>query len=801
MRAALSLAVLALALAQAAIAAPSMPGRVFTRAEPPAASLRVDAAETAYRWNAPVAKAAADDGSGRWRVGAELPAPKDLAAPGWQAVAGGFVARFDVASPGAQGLRVRLALAQAGPLDLRVRGAGGRVESMAVAAGAGEAWGPWTEGDRQAVELFSATRPGPAAVRVASIVHFDTALDAKAAGECTIDVKCTTGDAALDAAIAARKTAMARISFVDGGRAFVCTGTLLDSERFPEPFFLTANHCIGRAEVASSITSLWFHEALACGTAQQNPDRVQVAGGMNLVFADPNTDQTLLVMKAPPPSGTTFSGWDAARLAEGGAVVSLSHPAGDVAKWALAAVSGMARVKEWEQPVWLTRFSRGIIQGGSSGSGLFTLAGGSLRLRAVLSATTVGPNGGLSCTNTGELGIYNRFDVFYPQVARYLQASPAPVADDHGNRPAEATAIAVGAAEDTVFGRIDYAGDVDVFRLDVGAAGTLVARSVSGTDLVGVLLDASGERLDSNDDAQFDTNDFGFTRVVAPGTYYLVVTRWESAGTGSYAVKVALAATTANYTDLWWNPAESGWGINLNHQGEKIFATLFTYEAGGGPLWLVLADGARQPDGAFQGTLYRVTGPVFNASPWTAATETAVGTMRLAFPSAERATLTYTYGGTTVTKEIQRQRFSPQRTACAWSAFDRSYATNFQDLWWNPTEPGWGINLAHQGDTIFATLFTYGADGRGTWFVMSDGARQAGTLNFTGTLYRTSGPAFDASPWAATTATPAGTMTLAFASGNRATLTYTLDGVTVTKSIQRQVFASPATQCEAVDED
>ncbi|HQW39481.1 MAG TPA: hypothetical protein PLO00_12210, partial [Usitatibacteraceae bacterium] len=60
---------------------------------------------------------------------------------------------------------------------------------------------------------------------------------------------------------------------------------------------------------------------------------------------------------------------------------------------------------------------------------------------------------------------------------------------------------------------------------------------------------------------------------------------------------------------------------------------------------------------------------------------------------------------------------------------------------------------------------------------------------------------FDASPWAATTATPAGTMTLAFASGNRATLTYTLDGVTVTKSIQRQVFASPATQCEAVDED
>ena len=25
-----------------------------------------------------------------------------------------------------------------------------------------------------------------------------------------------------------------------------------------------------------------------------------------------------------------------------------------------------------------------------------------------------------------------------------------------------------------------------------------------------------------------------------------------------------------------------------------------------------------------------------------------------------------------------------------------------QDLWWNPAESGWGINLAHQDDTVFA---------------------------------------------------------------------------------------------------
>ncbi len=161
----------------------------------------------------------------------------------------------------------------------------------------------------------------------------------------------------------------------------------------------------------------------------------------------------------------------------------------------------MGRFPDWEQSLWLTRFSRGIVQGGSSGSGLFTLAGGSLQLRAVLTGTNIDASGDLSCTNPTQYGVYNRFDVFHAQVARYLQASPAPVTDDHGNRPAEATLVTLRGAEATIAGRIDYPGDVDVFRLDVVAEGTLVALAGGGADTVGVLLDATGERITSNDDA------------------------------------------------------------------------------------------------------------------------------------------------------------------------------------------------------------------------------------------------------------------------------------------------------------
>ena len=38
------------------------------------------------------------------------------------------------------------------------------------------------------------------------------------------------------------------------------------------------------------------------------------------------------------------------------------------------------------------------------------------------------------------------------------------------------------------------------------------------------------------------------------------------------AVSGSPSASVSNYQSLWWNPQESGWGINLAHQGNTIFA-------------------------------------------------------------------------------------------------------------------------------------------------------------------------------------------------------------------------------------
>ena len=89
-------------------------------------------------------------------------------------------------------------------------------------------------------------------------------------------------------------------------------------------------------------------------------------------------------------------------------------------------------------------------------------------------------------------------------------------------------------------------------------------------------------------------------------------------------------------------------------------------------------------------------------------------------------------------------------------------------------------------ETIFATLFVYGADNSARWYVASDLRGSAST--FSGTLYQTNGPAFTATWTGTATVTPVGSMTLTFNSASTGTLSYTVNGATVNKQIQRQTF-------------
>jgi len=178
---------------------------------------------------------------------------------------------------------------------------------------------------------------------------------------------------------------------------------------------------------------------------------------------------------------------------------------------------------------------------------------------------------------------------------------------------------------------------------------------------------------------------------------------------------------------------------------------------------------------------------------------TPVGFATLTFSDLDNATYSYTVNGISGTKTISRTVFGTLPSCTYGAAPDFLHATNYQDVWWVAAgaESGWGINLTHQGDNIFATWFTYDVDGSPMWLSVT--AAKTGLGVYSGQVVRTSGPAFDAMPFdpALVMRTVVGTATLAFSDGNTAIFTYTVNGVSQAKSITRQLFAPPAgTLCQ-----
>jgi len=118
------------------------------------------------------------------------------------------------------------------------------------------------------------------------------------------------------------------------------------------------------------------------------------------------------------------------------------------------------------------------------------------------------------------------------------------------------------------------------------------------------------------------------------------------------------------------------------------------------------------------------------------------------------------------------------------AAAGRAAAVDYTDIWFNPAEAGWGVNVVQSDFFQFLTFFIYGSDGRPTWFTGQVTRDASG--NFNGTLYSTTGTYYFL-PWTGFMGGPAGTVSFQPLDPYTAKLIYTVNGVgTVTKSIQRQ---------------
>src|SRR5512134_4004031 len=111
------------------------------------------------------------------------------------------------------------------------------------------------------------------------------------------------------------------------------------------------------------------------------------------------------------------------------------------------------------------------------------------------------------------------------------------------------------------------------------------------------------------------------------------------------ALLLPALAHAENYSDMWFNPGESGWGVTIADHETQLFAVWYTYDTDGAPLWFTVPGGSFNSNRTFfSGDVYRTTGPSYaGAFDPAAVATTKVGTATFQFaPGTGTANFTWT---------------------------------------------------------------------------------------------------------------------------------------------------------------
>lgn len=372
----------------------------------------------------------------------------DLAALGWTDLGDGRrVARIEVESPGAAGLRVALRLPSFdSDAIVRFAAPGSKQAPRSVPAGAiarattqfGEFWSPVVDGARVAIEIevpVSARLAG-VALEVARLSHLVVSPSASRPAEakllsdigdsdfCNIDFKCAPAiqdQVAYNAAAATGKL----VFTADSGGTARCTGTLLnDTTGSGKPYLFSASHCFESAYEAASLEVWWFFDSSSCDSLSPGAYQVQY-GGAKLLARSRDWDWALLRLNGTPPGGVVFSAWNSATVQPSTEVEIFHHPSGDLKKWSRGTSYVQVPVDFGSAAGGGGLFTRvvwdlGTTEGGSSGGALRVFNGTSLEVRGGLLG------GSASCSNPSGSDYFSQVGVMLPLVREYLTPDTVP---------------------------------------------------------------------------------------------------------------------------------------------------------------------------------------------------------------------------------------------------------------------------------------------------------------------------------------------------------------------------------------
>ncbi len=168
----------------------------------------------------------------------------------------------------------------------------------------------------------------------------------------------------------------------------------------------------------------------------------------------------------------------------------------------------------------------------------------------------------------------------------------------------------------------------------------------------------------------------------------------------------------ADRSGMYWNPAESGWGMSVVQHGDRQMNVIYGYDELKAARWYVMPGGSwNAAKTTFTGTLYQPTSAPYDAYDAKAfKVNASVGEAAITYLPSGKLTLAYTING---------ERSSKELTKMAYEGNNLKGRMNVADMWWggenDQREYGWGISIVQEENQIYPVWFTYDAQGKSTW--------------------------------------------------------------------------------------
>ena len=234
----------------------------------------------------------------------------------------------------------------------------------------------------------------------------------QAAATCNLDISCFP-----EWAETARS--VAHFVFEEDSSSYVCSGTLLRTTTANNiPYFLTADHCVSTDAVARTVQTFWQYQTTRCdGPPANKRDAQRTLGARYQVSEAVAKGDYSLIRLNSVPSGVVFSGWSTNAVNLGTTLVGIHHPTGDYKRFSRGVRTTTGSQLRGANPAlyYTVSYNEGLIEGGSSGSGLFTSPG------VLVGMLSSGPKTETPCDIKPFPANYGKFSDVFGGLREYLE--------------------------------------------------------------------------------------------------------------------------------------------------------------------------------------------------------------------------------------------------------------------------------------------------------------------------------------------------------------------------------------------